>query len=108
MPKKDHEDLPKEVLEALKAGRIEASNLTTIRYVIEKYGLEKGLEALKYFEDKKYLEPYFENYGLGFKFKQFTYHPDLPQTEKAKILTALRQAIAIVELTYERRQSDDS
>lgn len=106
MSTQNHSDLPKEIQESLEAGRIEESNLTTIRYIIEKHGIEDGLVILKYFEERNSIKPYFENLGTGFKFNQFTFHKDLPKIEKAKILVALKEAMTIVEFDFRKERAD--
>jgi hypothetical protein len=86
-----------EVLEALKAERINGKQEDTIRYIIGHHGSEAGLNALKYFEKMNFISAYLKDTIFGFKMREFSYHSKLPKSEKQKIALALEEALVRVK-----------
>ena len=86
-----------EILEALQAGRINASQEESLWELIEQYGIEAGRSALKRLEKMNSISAYVEDTLFGLKVHEFTYHAQLPQPEKEKIALALEEALDIVK-----------
>jgi hypothetical protein len=88
--------LPQEVQASFQAGRIDSDQVETIRRIIRTDGHEAGLSTLKYFEKLHTFRPYIEIRGLRFTIHEFTYHYQLPDSEKQKIAAALEEALFII------------
>jgi len=90
-------ELQEQIRESFQAGRINADQERSIRWITGKYGNEAGLHTLQYFEKMNSISAYFENQVKGFKIHEFYYHPNLPGSEKQKIAQALKEALAVLE-----------
>lgn len=93
-PIPDLTEFPQEVQEAFEAGQISLNDIDFIRRIIDQYGIERGINALKYLEKLKSIETYYQSIPHGFKIKEFTFNwISTGLEEKQKMAVALKEAL---------------
>jgi hypothetical protein len=97
----DTDELLRKVQESLGAGRIDADQAETARRMIRNHPDECDSDTLRYFEKLHALRPYLDAYGFRFTIHEFTYHFQLPDSEKQKIAAALEEALTLIKLDRE-------
>ena len=91
-------ELSQPVRESREAGRISAAEGQAIQDITCMRGNEAGLRVLQYFEKMNYIRPYFENRGGSFIIHEFLYNPNSSGAERPRMILALKEALAILEL----------
>jgi hypothetical protein len=97
----DTTELLRKVQESLQAGLIDADQAETARRMIRNHPDECDIDTLRYFEKLHALRPYLDAYGFRFTIHEFTYHFQLPDSEKQKIAAALEEALTLIKLDRE-------
>jgi hypothetical protein len=94
----DTAELLRKIDESLQAGRIALDHAETMRRIIRENPSSCDLNTLRYFEKLHTLRPYIEFRGLKFTIHEFTYHFQLPDSEKQKIITVLEEALFTIKI----------
>jgi hypothetical protein len=94
----DFTELLRKVQESLQAGRIDLDQAETMRRIIRDGDSSCDLNTLRYFEKLHTFRPYLEVRGLRFTIREFTYHFQLPDSEKQKIAAVLEEALMIIKI----------
>ena len=98
MTTEDLTGLQEQIRESREAGRISAAEEQAIQDITSMRGNEAGLRVLQYFEKMNYIRPYFENRGGSFIIHEFLYNPNSSGAERPRMILALKEALAILEL----------